>query len=325
MSYVGPLKALVFVTSVFCAILLALLGLYIGLVSSTIENLNMLGITGDAMECATPNCLRMLSDINVKEEAKFDDNPNGFQMDVFELSSDDIKKKFRIHVDKNEDKKQEFDSSGSQTFIIPHDYYSRPWYMWYGSSITISYNLNYSHKPSDAVLYLIRGDEDINNFVSGSTFHHEKKDFLLHDSGQIHWEVRNNGYYFVAVHINAEEGTIFNFNITFALKYINPDDFSSWIRESAKLVGGVGSTATLKHSITSLNSNHTLCYLHLTESPGSSRIHLDVSFTTELITWIIPALILVIICLLYFLLLFIFCCKCKLRLFQVVQQYLLRF
>ena len=313
MSCAGPSLQLL-ATAIFCAMLLAPLSIYLGFVSSTVEGYNMLGIAGDLVECASPNWHRKLSIINIKEIAKSDDDrPEGFQMDIFKLSSDAIDNNLKTYTDDNLNMEQGFDSSGSKKFIIPFAYYSEPLYMWYGSSISISYNLSYSQKPSEAVLYLIKGDEEINKFFSGDKFCHEKRfDLLLYDSGQIHWKVSNNGYYFLAVHMNVENGTVFLFNVTFMFKDIDPGDFSGWIQESAKTIGGVGSTTTLTHSLKSPNSNHTLCYLHPKESTGSSRIHLDVSFRPELITWIIPALILTVICLLYFSFLFL-CPKYILR------------
>lgn len=245
-----------------------------------------LAIASDVIECAKPNWLQKYSTITITETASdsLNDNPNGLPMDVFSLKASQII--FHNYEDKHLNFELLLSDTGPNRFLLPYNYYNRPWYMWTGSNISLTFNLNYTEKPTVASAYLFKGEDAINSFLRDMEkvpVHEEVVDIFSVGRSSVFWQVKHNDYYYVAVHVNGEKNTLFQCNVTFNFKYIDTSDYL-WLPASAKHVGGVDDTVTLEHSLLSPNSNRTLCFMHpldptILESPS---IHLDVSYNTDL-------------------------------------------
>jgi len=239
-----------------------------------------LAIASDVILCAKYRW-SLFSGINIKENASdtLNDNPLGIPMDVFSLDPEDII--YHRYRDVNEDFEIVMPTSGVSRFIMPYNYYNRPWYMWPGSTINMTLKIHSSKPPKKATVYLFKGEKKINNFFSNDRkfpAFEEEMDFHEKKSNDIFWTIEDNDYYYMAVHFDGEKGTVFQSNITFDFKYIDIDEYS-WLPDTAKHVQGVGKTVTFKPH---RSRNITLCYLHPLNpnSLESDSIHIQTSYSS---------------------------------------------
>ncbi len=241
-----------------------------------------LGIASDVILCARRKKPSFLTMVTIKENnTDFqNDNANGIPMEVFSLHSKDIK--YHQYEDPHMDFELVLPVTGTNKFIIPYNYYNRPWYMWPGSTINITLDINSTHQPKEALAYLIKGDKSINKFFRDNKHlsHYEQEvDLIKTDSNAIFWTVQENDYYFVGFLINADKDTIFKANITFNFKYIDTDDYP-WLFDSARHIKRIGDIAKVRLL---LNNNITLCYLHPLNpsSLESDSIHIETSYSAD--------------------------------------------
>ncbi len=272
-------------------IVVALILLGLGISSYVVASMHQhrtstLAIASDVIECAKPNLLYRYSRIVVNETPSdpVNDNPKGLIMDLFTLDKNDIK--YHVYLDNRNNFELVLPTTGVNRFIMPYNYYNRPWYLWAGSTIDITYRINYKQKPTKAILYLFKGDTSINSFFSKTKpipRHEQQIDMLSVDGiSSIHWQVQHNEYYFVGVHTVGAKDTIFKANMTFNFTYIDVDDYS-WLKNTAQRANGVNHPLTLYRSISSWSTNKTLCYLHALpdNSLDSDSIHVDTDYFTD--------------------------------------------
>ena len=269
-------------------LLISLMLLSCGIISYTVvsnsrRHSSTLAIASDVVECATPSLLRWYSSITVNETATdaLNDNPRGLTMDLFSLKESDIV--YHHYLDHNQDFELVLPSNGASRFIMPYNYYNRPWYMWKDSAITISYSIDYNKvEPTKAVIYLFKGEDKINSFFAkdDATPSYEKHVNMLSSDGDksIVWKIHDNDYYYVGVHATGSKGTIFKSNVTFNFTYVDVDDYP-WFKDTAQRASGVNQPLTLYNS-NSWKANRTLCYMHRVSSNSlqSISIHLNTTY-----------------------------------------------
>ena len=250
--------------------------------SSSVKD-GQLGIASDVIQCARPHWTHFLSTMVLSENATdyLNDNPNGLPMSVFSLNSRDIK--FHTLVDENPDFELVLPANGTSRFIMPSNYYNRPWYLWKNSTIRVSVDIIFTEEPVEAFMYLFKGEEAIHTFYSNdplkSSSYEEKVDLISLNSKTILWTAKNNDYYFIGVRIDGSLGTVFQSNITFTILYIDMEDYT-WLLNSTEYLRDLQSHLSLGWSG---SSNITLCYMHLVDpkSLESSSIHIDVSYRAQ--------------------------------------------
>ena len=266
-----------------------------------------LGIASDVIQCAEHHWGHHFSTMTLKENASdlLNDNPKGLPMDVFSLNQADIE--YHHYEDVNMDYEIILPTAGINRFIMPYNYYNRPWYMWQDSTIDMSVNIIHTEQLTEARVYLFKGEKAINEFFDDElklpTF--EEVIDLVTQPNTIFWNVKQNDYYYVAVHLKGPKDTILQSNITFNFKYIDTDDYS-WLGNSAQHIKGVGETVRLGWS---RSSNLTLCYLHPLDrnSLESPSIHIDVSYYV-LWNYVLPVVIapfVVLLCLIILVIVFV--------------------
>ena len=256
------------------------------LVTRSRSQSNTLAIASDVVECAKPSLLYRYSTIVVTETPSDtrNDNPKGLTMDLFSLKESDII--YHSFVDTHKNYKLILPTSGLSRFIMPNNYYNRPWYLWSGSTIKITFKVVFKEKPSKAVLYLFKGETKINSFFSEKSeipAYEEHTDMLSTDgNNSVFWQVQDNDYYYIAVYTFGTKDTIFQSNITFNFTYIDVEDYP-WLKDTSERATGINQPLTLYHSVSSPNNNQTLCYMHPIPSSSleSPSIHLNTVYTTD--------------------------------------------
>ncbi len=125
---------------------------------------NYLAIASDVIQCAEPSLLYQYNNIVVNETPSdpVNDNPEGLIMDLFTLKEKDIK--YRTYLDNRNHFELVLPITGANRFIMPYNYYNRPWYLWAGSTIDITYQIKCNKRPAKAILYLFKGEKMINLF-----------------------------------------------------------------------------------------------------------------------------------------------------------------
>ena len=256
------------------------------LVTRSRSQSNTLAIESDVVECAKPSLLYRYSTIVVTETPSDtrNDNPKGLTMDLFSLKKSDII--YHSNMDTHKNYELILPTSGLSRFIMPYNYYNRPWYLWSGSTIKITFKVVYKEKPSKAVLYLFKGETKINSFFSEKSeipAYEEHTDMLSTDgNNSVFWQVQDNDYYYIAVYTFGTKDTIFQSNITFNFTYIDVEDYP-WLKDTSERATGINQPLTLHHSISSPNNNRTLCYMHPIPSSSleSPSIHLNTVYFTD--------------------------------------------
>ena len=276
----------------------------------SLENRQILGIAGDAIECSNPGHLQRLSSIEIDEVVadKEGDNPEGLQMSVIPCSKRNIGTIMRDFTDSNLNEKQELNKQNY--LLIPLLYYNRPWYMWCGSSIHVTYSFVHHDKVHTAVAYLLKGEENFNHFYSHEDFQYEMKRDLLQGGNinEISWKVNKTGYYYIGVYTDTE-GAALLYNVTFNVRNIGTAKLCPNNTTCGKPIGEIGHKVTFTHSLQSPNTNHTLCYLHEVNSQTRNSIHIRVSIKPQLLATVIPLVLLLVLCGVPSILYCLFCSK----------------
>ena len=209
------------------------------------------------------------------------DNPKGLPMSVFSLNSRDVK--FHTYVDENPGFELALPTNGTSRFIMPYNFYNRPWYLWKNSTIRVSVDIIYTEEPVEAFMYLFKGQDAINDFFDDKEPippYEEMVDLNTMTSDSVLWTIKTNDYHYVGILMNGIKGTLVKSNVTFSFLYIDTDDYPWLQTNSTTHLSGVGHSVNLGWSG---SSNLTLCHLypidpHLLES---TSIHINVAYYTR--------------------------------------------
>ncbi len=240
---------------------------------------NRLAIASDVIDCYDPQLNPFLySRINLTEVAsdKLNDNANGIPIDVFSIRKTEIKN--HNFTDTHTNFEHTLFRNGINRFIIPYNYFNRPWYMRRGSNITVEFALNYTKQPDTAFLYVLKGEDGIVKFLEDNQteprYEHKLDLFkIVHRSSTI--QIYDNGYHFVAMDIVGIKGTVFTSNITFNIVYIDADDYD---RENAVAIDHLNDSAII--SLDKQNKDATLCFIHSIDPDKleSPSVHIDIVY-----------------------------------------------
>ncbi len=239
-----------------------------------------LGIAGDVIQCANRKHSDYFPTAKIREHVSNDhnDNPEGLPMTIYSLSLNHII--YRDCSEPSGNYELVLPVSGVNRFIMPYNYYNRPWYMWPGSTINIAFHMD--RQPSEAWVYLFKGDSAINDFINNIDHFpasQNEVDLLRDASKNIFWKISDNDYYFVAVHINGSEDTKFRANITFNIKYVDRNDYP-WVSQSAQLITGINDYQTIY--LLGIR-NITLCDISPLDasSPPLNSIHIKTAYSVK--------------------------------------------
>ena len=247
------------------------------------SNYNRLAIASDVIDCCdTQEAPLLYSKVNITEVAsdKLNDNKNGIPIEVFSVRKNTI----RTHnfTDTHTNFEYTLFRNGINRFLIPYNYFNRPWYMRKGSNITVEFALNYTKQPDTAFLYVLKGEHAIQQFLDNnrSEPHYEQKlDIIkiIHKSSTI--QINDNGYHYLAMDIIGIKGTVFTSNITFNIVYIDADDYD---RENAVKLDGLGDSTIIQ--LDAQDKNTTLCYVHSIDPDKleSPSVHVDIVYIPNL-------------------------------------------
>ena len=288
---------------------------FYGCNGSSDPHFSTLGIAGDVIDCSIPRTksgsnLWNYSAVNITEVAsdKLNDNPKGLPMDVFSVNAKEIV--YHNYSDVHTDFQLTLSRTGINRFIIPPNYFNRPWYMRTNSTISLEIALKYTQKPKIAYVCILKGEAAIKTFLNNHTFvpkpEYKQDLFEMMDHKSNTVEIRDNGYYYVAIHITGKKGTMFYSNTTFNFLYIDIKDYDI---NNAEQVDGIGESVV--YPINASENKITLCYIHPLKPNqlASPSIHLNIEYVNSNLTVFIPYLInpLTLLLIAYHLLLIAYC------------------
>lgn len=252
---------------------------FVPLVYLVRPHFNELALASDVIDCdiLPTQSSWFYSAIEVTESAtdEANDNKDGFQIDVFSVKKSELK--YHNFTDIRPPFVRPLGKSSNNRFIVPYNYYNRPWYMRKNSKITLNFDIQTSalKLPNKAVAYLFNGEQHVNDFIedSSSTPHYQQKLNILDDLRSTKtFLVNDNGYHFVAVEISTDVGINFMCNVSFNVVYIDRDDYNLTNLEH---IPGVGYSIT--HSLDANGRNLILCFIHHLDF-GSPSIHLVIDY-----------------------------------------------
>ena len=261
-------QILLIIFSWIATFLAAAIGCYVGLPQST----QTLAIASDVIDCnLLPGGYSWLySHFRISQVAsdKSNDNEDGIPMDIYSIIRDNLTYHILFPSPKI--------FSGSLTtnkFIIPLNYYNRPWYMRVNSSISLEFRIESNTNSKFAPFaYVIKGDGDANSFLNSNrrvpSRHECKIDVIKTPNETV--IIRGNDYYYVVVVADAESIINFFARVTFNVVYLDSDDLSGIAR--VRTVDGTGVSQALPFK----ESNTTLCFIHnITGEANSVHLHMD--------------------------------------------------
>ena len=279
-----PGLVITIIASVFVMLALRPLNLY--------PHNNILGIASDVIDCAFLDGPQSLSysTVNITQvnSDKQNDNHIGIPVDVFSVRRSAIK--YHTYVDNHKDFELTLSRSGVNRFIVPYNYFNRPWYMRKNSKISLQFFIDFIEKPTEAYAYILKGEDIIIDFLtdlkSEPNYEHKLNVFDNIRNFRVS-EIQHNDYYYVGMHINGKKGTKFSCNITFNFMYIDADDYDM---SDSKHMSRIGDSVL--YPIDSLNRNATLCYIHPlgANSFESPSIHFNVVYIRSLLV-LVPLLL----------------------------------
>ena len=236
------------------------------------HNNKHLAVAGDVIDCGVPlaRYAWFYSGVMVTLDEKKDEE--GFQIDFFSIEKSRLKyhkitkvpePPFIISLNK----------SSNNRFIIPYDYYNRPWYMRKNSNITLNFDFqNPLQLPTKALAYIINHEENIDDFIAASTPHYEQKIDILHSLNKtLTVTVNDSGYHYIGVEISSDKNVVFMCNITFNIVYIDADDYELQ-STNLRLIDRNGQSRSLP--LDDKGINLTLCSSQT--NIFSPRIHLNI-------------------------------------------------
>ncbi len=251
--------------------LAAAVGCYVGLPLST----QTLAIASDVIDC---NLLPggnswLYSHLTISQVAsdKSNDNKDGIPMDIYSIRRDYL----TYHNHSTVTKTFNESLNGTEKFIIPYNYFNRPWYMRVNSSISLEFRIESNTNSKFALFaYVIKGDSDANSFLNSnrrvpSRYEH-KIDITKTPNETV--IIRGNDYYYVVVVADAESIINFFARVTFNVVYLDSDDLSGIAK--VHIVDGTGVSQVLP--LPFKESNATLCFIHkITGEANSVHLHMD--------------------------------------------------
>ena len=254
---------------------------YFGLVYGLVPHFNTLAIASDVIDCDILTSQRSLfySTIGIKQTKSDErnDNEEGFEVDVFSVDRANLI--FHNHIDSHIFIKTL--TAPHTRFIIPYNYYNRPWYMRRNSKITLEFKLQKSNPTQTrAYAYIINGETNINKFLDRKhldtepDFEH-KIDILDFLNSPQTVTLHNNGYYFVAVDITTNAYAKFMANVTFNFIYIDRDDYNLTSFQTIN-----GNDDSVNYPLGISGKKQIFCYIHPLP-PGSfasPSVHLEIEY-----------------------------------------------
>ena len=246
---------------------------------------NELAIASDVIDCDVlpVRASWFYSAITITELAtdEMNDNADGFLIDVFSVKKSELK--YHKFTRVRQPFVRSLEKLSKNRFIVPYNYYNRPYYMRHNSNITLQFDIRTSLQenalqqlPTEAVAYLFNGERHVNDFIedSTSTPHYEQKLNILEDLRSTRtFSVKNNGYYYVAVEVSTDSGIDFMCNVSFNVFYIDSDDYN--LTESLQ-IEGVGFSVT--HPLDVNGRNSILCFIHNENTFDSISVHLVIDY-----------------------------------------------
>ena len=243
-----------------------------------------MAIAGDVIDCdllLSPEKAWFYSNVVATEVNSDEENDNeeGFQIDFFSIEKSRLKYHNITEVPKPPFVRSLNKSSNSR-FIIPYDYYNRPWYMRKNSNITLNFDFqDHFQLPTKAVAYIINHQQNIDDFTdnpASTPYYEQKIDILGSLRRTLTVTINNSGYHYVGVEISSDVNVDFMFNVSFNFLYIDKDDYDLQ-STNLRQIERIGQSQSLP--LDDEGRNLTLCYPYNRPNEiGSSSIHLNIIY-----------------------------------------------
>ena len=199
-----------------------------------------LAYSSDVVDCQdfTNSLQHLLYDNVIVTEKKLDSDNSATEIKIFSIFRDKIIPHFESQ---NGTSMVMFTNSrDSKPFLIPDDYFNRPWYLRKNSNITFEVTFHFEDPPSMAQLYLFNNEFDMNSFLKdprGIPRYIQKLDLL---TDELVFSITENSYYYVVADIQTEHKLYFSVEVKFNIIYIDADDYQDAYRMT---LGQDGDTA----------------------------------------------------------------------------------
>lgn len=264
-----------------------------GISYGSIPHEKSLAFASDVIDCEHLKSWQhfFYSKVQIKEikSDKSNDNSDGLQIDVVSIPKGKIVYHKTSYTGEYEATLLE---NELKPFIVPENYFQRPWYLRKYSNISLQVTIsNYEIPPSKMVAYVILGDDNVNSFFANS-FPKPRYEYmidLLSVEDKVHTiTLDRSGYYYVVVEVNTISQLDFFANVTFDYLYINTDDYNFNL---TRHLGGVGEV--VDYPLDWIGRSLVLC--SVTPIPPkndqSATIHLLVQYKIRLsMIFVIPVI-----------------------------------
>ena len=248
---------------------------------------------GDVIDCEQlePWQKPFYSEVSIMQQATDqNDNKKGLTMKTVPVQ----RNKLKFHACKYSGI-VDTEINDTKPFVIPENYFNRPYYMWEGSNFSMYVNLSYYEiQPSEIMAYIILGDENFNSFVNNphSKPHYEYSiDLLSWDNQVYHQTLNKHGYYYVVVQVQTDSKVHVFAIVRFDFFYLDNKDYDFSLANDLETVN-----VPVHNSLDIYNKNITLCSVNTVSGDlDSNTIHVLLDYGLRLsIVFIIPLLVSVI-------------------------------